>query len=732
MKSVSATKVNLCNIDQGTLHPHFSHKHSNHRPMLYQRVFHNICLIACILLVGNFSYGQCADPTPTGDCDGDLIINSVDLDDDNDGILDTAENAGDTDNDGILDIHDLDSDNDGCFDTVEASHTDPDNDGILGNSPVTVDASGQVTGQGGYTGATGNEIVATQASISTAPTNQTVNEGSPASFTVAATATNTTSFTSGTPDYSGAGSSDSSVQLIYQWQENGTPLSNTGVYSGTDTATLTISDVTGLSANTYSVVITHVQNDCISLTESATLTTVAPCDPVASGNPDSDGDGVSDICDLDDDNDGILDTAEGTGDSDGDGTIDALDTDSDNDGCFDTVEAGHTDGDNDGVLGNSPVTIDGNGQVTGQGGYTGTNGNVTTAIVPVVFDTQPVDETANIGSNVTYTTSVSGGATLSYQWQISTNNGGTWNDLTDVGVYSGTTSDNLILSSITSAEHDNDYRLVVTSSDNNCSTYTSNEVNLFVRPDVTISNSTVVEGTSSNSTITLSHSINQSIDFSIVYTDVSTTSADYVSTINTITIPSNTSSYSLNVATNDDTVIEPTERFEILLTETTSFTNCDDCEASVDISNNDTSNPGEGISVADFTVSEADGTADFVLTYTGPDVQEGFTVDYTISDNTATAGSDYNATLIGQVTFPAGTTDGDQQVLTVTILDDSTFEDDESLNITLTGISIAEINFPGPSAQGTIQNDDSAGFVEFTNNAVIVTEGHGHLCSIYR
>jgi hypothetical protein len=35
-----------------------------------------------------------------------------------------------------------------------------------------------------------------------------------------------------------------------------------------------------------------------------------PCDPVASGNTDTDGDGVSDLCDLDDDNDGILDTDE--------------------------------------------------------------------------------------------------------------------------------------------------------------------------------------------------------------------------------------------------------------------------------------------------------------------------------------------------------------------------------------------------------------------------------------
>ncbi|MDB9781413.1 hypothetical protein OAB17_05765, partial [Flavobacteriaceae bacterium] len=66
---------------------------------------------------------------------------------------------------------------------------------------------------------------------------------------------------------------------------------------------------------------------------------------------DSDGDDVGDIFDLDDDNDGVLDTTEGTGDTDGDGTINSLDTDSDNDGCSDTIEAGTT---------NNGATVDAN------------------------------------------------------------------------------------------------------------------------------------------------------------------------------------------------------------------------------------------------------------------------------------------------------------------------------------------------------------------------------------
>ncbi len=64
---------------------------------------------------------------------------------------------------------------------------------------------------------------------------------------------------------------------------------------------------------------------------------------IASGT-DKDRDGVPDVADIDDDNDGILDTVEGNTDFDGDGLINRLDLDSDNDGIPDNIEAQSTTG----------------------------------------------------------------------------------------------------------------------------------------------------------------------------------------------------------------------------------------------------------------------------------------------------------------------------------------------------------------------------------------------------
>ena len=259
-----------------------------------------------LLFYTNLSFAQ--------DNDGDGIVDSVDLDDDNDGILDSNEFAGDTDGDGILDYFDLDSDNDGCYDSIESGGVDANNDGILDGTGI--DSNGKVTGgSGGYNGLNGDEVIATRVTISSTPSDKSVTIGGSTSFSVNASARNTTNFNSGNPDYSNGKSSSSNNRINYKWYlgdpaSGGIALSNAGVYSGTTNSTLNISDVTGLDGNEYYVVITHDDNKCISEVYSAKLTVIDPCDAVASGNPDFDGDGISDICDEDDDNDGIIDTYE--------------------------------------------------------------------------------------------------------------------------------------------------------------------------------------------------------------------------------------------------------------------------------------------------------------------------------------------------------------------------------------------------------------------------------------
>ena len=135
---------------------------------------------------------------------------------------------------------------------------------------------------------------------------------------------------------------------------------------------------------------------------------------------DADGDGVPNHLDLDSDNDGIYDVVESgqlnggtivdlnndgiidpstgsvgtnglfdiledapdsgvlvnlTADSDGDGIPDSNELDADDDGCNDVLEAGFTDADDNGLLGNGTfgagLTVDANGLVTsGSDGYT--------------------------------------------------------------------------------------------------------------------------------------------------------------------------------------------------------------------------------------------------------------------------------------------------------------------------------------------------------------------------
>ena len=80
----------------------------------------NVCDIDFVVVIATDEDGECADT------DGDGVIDTVDLDDDDDGIADVAEGTTDTDGDGFIDSLDLDSDDDNVPDMLEGD----DDDGV--------------------------------------------------------------------------------------------------------------------------------------------------------------------------------------------------------------------------------------------------------------------------------------------------------------------------------------------------------------------------------------------------------------------------------------------------------------------------------------------------------------------------------------------------------------------------------------------------------------------------
>jgi hypothetical protein len=239
----------------------------------------------------------------TLDTDGDGIPDLVDIDDDNDGILDTVEDAGctpplltcDTDGDGIINSLDLDSDNDGINDVDEALLPDLNRDGI---------ADGVIQPNG---------AIASPVTI-----------------------------LGGLGDKDTDGNKDP-----YDALNGTTPDGTTPPLGITPVKPSLVNPTTGIIICT-----TNCDPDGDGI-----LTPVDGLPTTRGDAPDTDGDGIPDLVDVDDDNDGILDTVEDAGctpplltcDTDGDGIINSLDLDSDNDGINDVDEALLPDLNRDGI-----------------------------------------------------------------------------------------------------------------------------------------------------------------------------------------------------------------------------------------------------------------------------------------------------------------------------------------------------------------------------------------------
>lgn len=164
-------------------------------------------------------------------------------------------------------------------------------------------------------------------------------------------------------------------------------------------------------------------------------------------------------------------------DHDNDGIPDCQDSDSDDDGCPDATEAGFDNEDLNDYVGLGVPTI-GNGNVNAANGLvTGTNGYnppvngglpIITPAVPVVLS--PLGNEASCeGGNVTFSaTATRTVGTIIYEWYESTDGGTTFNLLTEVAPFSGTTTANMTISAVTAAQNNNQYRVRVFGDDYLC------------------------------------------------------------------------------------------------------------------------------------------------------------------------------------------------------------------------------------------------------------------------
>ncbi|WP_459211411.1 beta strand repeat-containing protein, partial [Aquimarina rhabdastrellae] len=249
------------------------------------------------------------------DSDLDGIADNVDLDDDNDGILDTVETGGvdpttdadgdgiplylddddgdagvgnnnnavesayDFDNDGVPNHLDIDSDNDGIYDIVEVGTVgeDTNNDGLVDDitsDPIANDADNDGLSDGIET--------TNGADTGTTPVN-TIGSTNPDYI-------NIDSDNDGCNDANEAYNTDHTNYLSSPADTN-----SDGTYGG-------VVDNTGVTANGAITGLTYT-------TDTTQLGNVIDATAIVCV-PDTDGDGVVDTVDLDDDNDGILDEVE--------------------------------------------------------------------------------------------------------------------------------------------------------------------------------------------------------------------------------------------------------------------------------------------------------------------------------------------------------------------------------------------------------------------------------------
>ncbi len=251
----------------------------------------------------------------------------------------------------------------------------------------------------------------------------------------------------------------SGVVISYQWQEstNGggswNNIANGGVYGGATTATLNLTGVlAGMNTYQYRCVVTGA---CPAINSNAAILTVNTA-PNITAQPVN-----STICATQNSSFSVTAT----------GTAITYQWQVSTTGCAGAFVNLANGAPYSGVTTNTltitaaPATMNGYAYrcvVTGTCAPAATSGCVSLIVnTAITITTPPANTTVCAGATATFNV-VAAGTTPAYQWQESTNGGGTWNNVTNGGVYGGATTATLTLTAVTAGMNTYQYRCVIT------------------------------------------------------------------------------------------------------------------------------------------------------------------------------------------------------------------------------------------------------------------------------
>ena len=205
-------------------------------------------------------------------------------------------------------------------------------------------------------------------------------------------------------------------------------------------------------------------------------------------------------------------------------------------------------------------------------------------------------------------------------------------------------------------------------------------------------------------TVTLSAVSSSDTVVSYTVSGSATSGSDFTALPGTVTIPAGQTTAVITVPVLNDTAVEGSEDVTVTLTDVTQGGNIDvdtsADEATLDIADNDTATIQ--FAAASSSTFEVDGSHSIVVRLSipgGGTLQRAVTVNISVAGGTAT-GADFTLGTTS-VTFAAGSQNGAERTVNITLTDDGVLEDDETLELELA------IGSDGTGGQVSLGSPDS-------------------------